>query len=161
MFTVTVNQNGTNRIASGRVVESSSRPRMSTATVPDTGRPGNCNNLQRDDLPVHGWYRFVLSYPPHLVRQYLKAFELTGADTVLDPFCGTGTTLVESKKQRISSIGCDAHPFAAMVSRVKTHWEVDVAALRAMFKRILRRADELAQAHGLPPEGFDAFFSPE
>lgn len=40
---------------------------------------------------------------------------------VLDPFCGTGTTLVESMKRGIASVGIDASPFSCFVSRVKTN----------------------------------------
>ncbi len=40
---------------------------------------------------------------------------------VLDPFCGTGTTLVESMKRGITSVGIDASPFSCFVSRVKTN----------------------------------------
>ena len=48
------------------------------------------NKLDHSDRQFHDWYRFVLSYPPHLVRQYLKEFGLTQNDIVLDPFFGTG-----------------------------------------------------------------------
>lgn len=126
-----------------------------TAT-PIPRRNGTINALQAEDMPVHGWYRFVLSYPPHLVRQYLAAFSLTADDLVLDPFCGTGTTLVEAKKHRVPSIGCDAHPFAAMVSRVKTNWRADGVLLRQVFKRILRRSEKLTSEHGLPSLSFEA-----
>src|SRR6266481_4717929 len=92
-----------------------------TAPKPPPPLNGKVNALQKEDLPIHGWYRFVLSFPPHLVRQYMSAFGLTGSDLLLDPFCGTGTTLVEARKHGIDSVGCDAHPFAALVSRVKTN----------------------------------------
>jgi len=59
---------------------------------------GAINAVQKQDLPVHGWYRFVLSFPPHLVRQYLAVMGLESNDLLLDPFCGTGSTLVEAKK---------------------------------------------------------------
>ena len=59
------------------------------------------NRLAPDDRAVHDWYRFILSYPPHLVREYLRRFQVDGSQRVLDPFCGTGTTLVECKKQGI------------------------------------------------------------
>lgn len=80
------------------------------------------NKLAEEDRPVHAWYRFVLSFPPHLVRQYLTTFRVTPGDVVLDPFCGTGTTIVECKKQGISAIGFEANPMAALASRVKTNW---------------------------------------
>ena len=56
------------------------------------------NKLRPEDRAVHHWYRFVLSFPPHLVQNYLDRFGIESGDTVLDPFCGTGTTLVECKK---------------------------------------------------------------
>src|SRR6266581_6259602 len=98
---------------------------------PIQNRNGAINSLQKEDLPVHGWYRFVLSFPPHFVRQYIAAFDLNSEDLLLDPFCGTGTTIVEAKKRSIPSIGCDAHPLAALVSRVKTDWSLSTADLRA------------------------------
>ena len=56
---------------------------------------GERNKLARHDRPFHDWYRFVLSYAAHLVRQYLEEFDLKEDKIVLDPLCGTGT--VESK----------------------------------------------------------------
>ena len=56
------------------------------------------NKMDEKDRPFHDWYRFVLSYPPHLVREYFDTFDLSEDHTVLDPFCGTGTTLVEAKR---------------------------------------------------------------
>ena len=53
------------------------------------------NKLRLHDRAVHQWYRFVLSFPPHLVRDYIAKFGLNEQHHVLDPFCGTGTTLVE------------------------------------------------------------------
>ena len=54
---------------------------------------GALNKLYTEDLAAHDWYRFVLSFPPHLVRHYLQEFGVSGSSQVLDPFCGTGTTL--------------------------------------------------------------------
>jgi tRNA G10 N-methylase Trm11 len=53
------------------------------------------NRLEPADRAAHDWYRFVLSYPPHLVRDYVDKFGLDKDSCVLDPFCGTGTTVVE------------------------------------------------------------------
>jgi hypothetical protein len=122
----------------------------------DPARIGAINALQKADLPVHGWYRFVLSYPPHLVRQYISAFGLTHRDLLLDPFCGTGTTLVEAKKRGFPSVGCDAHPFAALVSRVKTNWDLDPKLLQHHLSRLLRRGETLMLKHGLASLSLDA-----
>jgi tRNA G10 N-methylase Trm11 len=75
--------------------------------------PREDNKLLAEDRAAHDWYRFVLSFPPHLVRRYVERFKVGASMRVLDPFCGTGTTLVECKKQGIASIGLEANPSAA------------------------------------------------
>ncbi|MCW5549667.1 MAG: hypothetical protein KIT44_11955 [Opitutaceae bacterium] len=95
------------------------------------------NRLAPEDRSVHDWYRFVLSYPPHLVRDYVSKFGLENGQTVLDPFCGTGTTLIEAKKSRIGSIGIEAHPFSHFASATKLDWMVDP-------HRMLANADYIA-----------------
>jgi DNA modification methylase len=114
------------------------------------------NSLRPEDEPVHGWYRFVLSYPPHLVRQYATKFELGKKDLLLDPFCGTGTTLVEAKKNSIPSVGMDAHPFAALVSRVKTNWDLDPVALRNRLLRLSAGIEAVSKECGLESLSFEA-----
>jgi hypothetical protein len=42
--------------------------------------------------------------------------------TILDPFCGTGTTVVEAKKNQINSYGIEANPMSVFASNVKTNW---------------------------------------
>lgn len=96
--------------------------------IPGWGTPhrenGKANRLDPQDRAVHDWYRFVLSFPPHLVRDYCQDFGLDGRHRLLDPFCGTGTTLVEAKLQGISVCGIEANPFAHFASAVKTDWRV-------------------------------------
>jgi len=90
---------------------------------------GERNKLAESDRSFHDWYRFVLSFPPHLVRQYLNEFQLTGDDLVLDPFCGTGTTVVEAKLRGIPSVGLEANRFAAFAGSIKVEWDIDAANL--------------------------------
>jgi len=86
---------------------------------------GKINQLQAADRAAHDWYRFVLSFPPHLVRDYLQRFDIGSNHRVLDPFCGTGTTLVECQKLGIPSVGVEANPMAYFASQVKVDWSVD------------------------------------
>ena len=86
------------------------------------GRSNGANAMRAADAPVHDWYRFVLSFPPHLVAEFLDRFEVHGDGVVLDPFCGTGTTLVEAKKRGLSSIGLEAMPMMAFAAATKVDW---------------------------------------
>ena len=48
---------------------------------------------------------------------------------MLDPFCGTGTVLVEARKRGIGSIGIEANPMAHFATRTKTDWSPDPGGL--------------------------------
>ena len=101
------------------------------------------NRLYPQDCPVHEWYRFVLSFPPHLVRDYIERFGLSKRQCVLDPFCGTGTTLVECKKQGISSVGVEANPIVQFAARVKTDWNVEPDELVSHAEEVADSTREL------------------
>jgi len=103
---------------------------------------GEANKLSFEDRSVHDWYRFVLSFPPHLVRTYLSRFGVTENQRVLDPFCGTGTTIVECKKLGIPSLGIEAHPMTAFASRVKSDWTIDPAGLGNDARRVAGIAEQ-------------------
>ena len=100
---------------------------MSYAVQKATGTEQN--KLYEKDTAIHDWYRFVLSFPPHLVRQYIKEFSLTGDSLVFDPFCGTGTTLVEAKKLGVKSLGFEANPVMHMCASTKVDWNVEIDSL--------------------------------
>ena len=121
---------------------------MTNATIASR-RNGAANKLQLDDRPVHDWFRFVLSYPPHLVRDYLQRFGITNKNLVLDPFCGTGTTLVECKKIGIPSVGIEANPMAHLACTVKTDWAPDADSIYKNAQRIADQAIERLNADGL------------
>ncbi len=97
------------------------------------------NKLQPEDRPAHDWYRFVLSFPPHLVRHYVERFGIGVDQCVLDPFCGTGTTIVECKKIGVPSVGIEANPMAHFASQVKVDWTPDPPGL-------IKHATEVAAA---------------
>jgi SAM-dependent methyltransferase len=110
------------------------------------------NRLQPVDRAAHDWYRFVLSFPPHLVRTYLDRFGVTAGQCVLDPFCGTGTTLVECKKLGIASVGIERNPMAHFASRTKIDWSVNPDRLIAHAEEVAARAAVRLRIDGVSDE---------
>jgi len=108
------------------------------------------NKLAASDRPAHDWYRFVLSFPPHLVRQYLTQFNANKNSLIVDPFCGTGTTLVECKKLGIASVGVEPNPMAHFAARVKTDWNVDGGLLLRSAEKIVEGIQKNPHPSPLP-----------
>jgi DNA modification methylase len=119
---------------------------MSYAIARNRDVNSDINKLYPEDRAVHEWYRFVLSFPPHLVRKYLEQFGVTHNYRVLDPFCGTGTVLVECKKLGIPSVGIEANPMAHLASRVKVDWSINPDRLMEHARQVAEVATaKLAQ----------------
>jgi hypothetical protein len=115
--------------------------------------PKEDNRLRLEDRAAHDWYRFILSYPPHLVRDYALKFGLDGGQTVLDPFCGTGTTLVECRKLRLNSVGIEPNPMACFASRTKVSWDIDPDGLVEHAGEIAQFANHRLEQEGLGETG--------
>lgn len=110
------------------------------------------NKVTVEDRPAHEWFRFVLSFPPHLVREYLERFDVSAESVVLDPFCGTGTTVVECKKQGVASIGIEAHPLSHFAGTVKTNWSVSAGKLRKTARAIADKVIGALENQGIVDE---------
>ena len=117
------------------------------------------NAVRPEDRPIHEWYRFVLSFPPHLVREYLSRFGVEPGGTVLDPFAGTGTTLVECKKRGGASLGIESNPMAQFASSVKLDWSVDPAALSDYAAEVSAAARRMLARDGYSDWGELPLFS--
>ncbi|MEF3309607.1 DNA methyltransferase [Paenibacillus sp. GYB004] len=76
---------------------------------------------------THGWHRYVGRFPPHLIRALLNYFQADSDDVVLDPFSGSGTTLVECRLLGIPAIGVEICPLSALISRAKSQFTIELA----------------------------------
>lgn len=76
--------------------------------------------VKNKDVSIHRWFKFTQGYSGELVRILIDELGIASSDTVLDPFVGCGTTMVECQKLGISSIGLDVSPLMTFVTDVKT-----------------------------------------
>lgn len=79
---------------------------------------------------THGFHKYPAKFIPHIPKWAITRYLNGNKDKfVLDPFCGSGTTLVESILAGYNAIGVDIDPLSAMISKIKTT-RVDESELR-------------------------------
>lgn len=91
-------------------------------------------NWRESDLPerirtkhVHRLHPYLGKYIPQLVEIFLRKYFKPG-QTVLDPFVGSGTTLVQANELGINSVGFDISLFNVILCRAKTtKYNLDIA----------------------------------
>jgi len=90
---------------------------------------------------VHGFHSYPARMHPLTAGRAVASLELPAGAVILDPFCGSGTVLVEALIDGLQAIGRDASPLAILVARAKT-WPGPAAA-RA---KLVGRARDIAAA---------------
>src|SRR3989338_8590683 len=78
---------------------------------------------------THGYHPFHGKFIPQIPRMIIEHLTKPG-DTVLDPFCGSGTALIEANIADRNVIGVDISPIAVLISKVKTTF-IDPKKLQA------------------------------
>ncbi len=68
---------------------------------------------------THWFYPYKAKFHPQMVKALINWMGLRGEDRLLDPFVGSGTTLIEAKTIGIDSWGVDINPICTLMSRVK------------------------------------------
>jgi len=118
--------------------------------------------------PVHRWVPWIAGYSQQFVEDALAQC-IDDYGTVLDPFAGVGTTLVEADRAGHEAIGFEINPYAAFASRTKLNaHRIDLAALGDAIREcreFLHEAEAKAAApRAKPPAGFrtrSPFYSPK
>lgn len=80
------------------------------------------NFVDNMKLPIHRWFRFSAGYSAEWVERLVLNYRVTSdveSPVVLDPFAGSGTTLLASSAQGARSYGWESQPFIFRVARAK------------------------------------------
>lgn len=69
------------------------------------------------NIPLLRLYRYKEAFSLSFVEEFIKRFDLTEDDYLLDPFCGMGTTLFAGMLNKVPAIGIDRLPIAAFIAK--------------------------------------------
>lgn len=97
-----------------------------------TGSPSEAHRLEAIDWSfpgadtqylTHGFHpypaRMIPQIPDRLLTYFLDAGVIAPGDRLFDPFCGSGTSLVEARRHGLHGEGIDINPLACMLSLAK------------------------------------------
>jgi site-specific DNA-methyltransferase (cytosine-N4-specific) len=93
---------------------------------------------------THGLHEYRGKFFPQLVRALMNMASVPPNGIVIDPMCGSGTTLVEAALSGRTAYGLDMNPLSAFVADVKCR------ALHLNPKELIREFEALVTAVGEP-----------
>lgn len=88
----------------------------------------------------HCYHSYPAMMIPQIARRLLKEYKPKNAKLLFDPYCGSGTSLVESKLIGLNSIGTDLNPLARLITRAKyTDYNINeiIKANRFFYNEIM------------------------
>jgi hypothetical protein len=108
---------------------------------------------------VHRLHPYLGKFVPQLVEALLER-HLPRARRVLDPFAGSGTTLVQSLESGRDATGVDVAAFNCLLMRVKTA-EYNLFTLERELRDSLRRLEQFDALRPPRPNGYlDTWYAP-
>ncbi len=132
--------------------------------IPTTIEPGAILNIMTREVTTytHGFHKYPAKFIPHIPRWAIQKYlpGLTG-QTILDPFCGSGTVLVESMLAGHHAIGLDIDPLSALISKVKTT-RLDPPTLKNMARWLIEELQTAKDGEFMPEcATLEHWFTPE
>jgi len=128
----------------------SENPTNPCYVTPDTPLESMNLNWRERDLPekertkhVHRLHPYLGKFIPQLVEIFLRKY-FKQRQTVLDPFCGSGTTLVQANELGINSFGYDISAFNALLASSKVR-KYDINKARRELMDILNKLAKTTQ----------------
>lgn len=87
---------------------------------------------------VHKWYDYLEDFPYSLIEEKIVEYKLKTGSLIVDPFVGSGTTLISANLFKCNAIGFDANPLMTFISEVKTTWDIDLKEFKSEVQKISR-----------------------
>ena len=135
------------------------------------GRQNDCRNqgefnvsfreqngaIGRRDFATHWIHWYPAKMFHRIPAAFLDTVELPSQANILDPFCGSGTVLLEANLRGNHATGIDINPLAQLISRVKTT-PLNPSELRSQLTTLIPRANR-SRSMPLPEPTLDSWLS--
>jgi len=101
------------------------------------------NNQHKTTYYTHGFHPYPAKFTPQIVIKFFNLYCKKGF-SILDPFCGSGTTLVEGVLNGMFSVGIDLNPIAYIISKAKsTHYsDIEIQIIKDFISEIQSKIND-------------------
>lgn len=126
---------------------------------------GNGIGRQSTRYSVHGLHEYKGKFNPQVAKAILNIFGAKAGQKALDPFCGSGTSLVECAHLGIEALGVDINPMAIFIANTKLQSlgipAADLSRAAANAVRRARRSAFKGNAQDARIQYLGHWFTPE
>jgi site-specific DNA-adenine methylase len=102
---------------------------------------------------THGFHPYPARMMPLIAKNIVETYAIKNDGIILDPFCGSGTVLVESIIHDKDAVGFDINPHAVLIAKAKTT-PIEPKKLRdkinEVIKEIMLDKSEHPEPKGIP-----------
>lgn len=82
---------------------------------------------------THSFHIYPAMMIPQVAREILNRYKTKEMSVLFDPYCGTGTSLVEGSLVGLKCIGTDLNPLARLISKSKVT-KVNINNIKSLFR---------------------------
>ena len=118
----------------------------------------NGNAVGRRDYATHWVHWYPAKMFHRIPSEFMDTLGLPTPATILDPYCGSGTVLLEANLRGHDAIGIDVNPLATLISRVKTT-PLDPLVLQSKLDQLVLKARR-DRSKPLPQQTLDYWIAP-
>lgn len=108
---------------------------------------------------VEGIHPYPAKFIGEIPRAFIASLPIPKGTALLDPFCGSGTSLLEAQRAGIPSVGIDLNPIACLIANVKT--APLVSGFEGAVAQVVAEAREIKYLAHPDIPNIDHWFKPE
>lgn len=86
-------------------------------------------------LPIHRWFRYSAGFSAEWVKTVIDIYK-TNESYLLDPFAGSGTTLIAANELGVPSMGYEGHSFVRRIANIKLNYQINFEKLISLYQKI-------------------------